>query len=172
MYDDLAFAHTTDENARATNSARSRQIVLFKKFDENRNDYSGLFNTADIRKFIDENSFATVMPFNDRAIEKIFQKGNPAAFLFSNDNDASKDAEVVFERVAKTNKRNGVLFSISKPNDGFGHFNRLAEYVGVDVSKSPQIIIVHSQDGVSKYRFESDITESDLEEFIQKYKSG
>lgn len=88
-YDDLAFAHTTDEGARTSQSARHHTIVLFKKFDEGRNDYAGATNVADIKKFIDENSFATVMPFNDRAIEKVFQQSNPTLFLFSDDNDAS-----------------------------------------------------------------------------------
>jgi len=47
-------------------------LVIFKKFDEGRNDYEGNFVVAEIKKFIDEKSFATVIEFDDRAIEKIF----------------------------------------------------------------------------------------------------
>lgn len=169
-YDDLAFAHTTDESARVANSARSRQIVLFKKFDEGRNDYSGVSNVADIKSFVEEHSYATVMPFNDRAIEKVFQKGNPTVFLFSDDNEASKAAELIFAQVAKAQRGNGVIFSISKPNDGFGHFNRLAEYVGADVSNCPQIMLVHAADGVNKFKYAaSDVNAAALVQFVNDF---
>lgn len=68
-FDDIKFGWTNDESARAHYGAHARQVVLFKKFDERRNDFSGVINADNLRKFIDEHSFATVMPFNDRAIE-------------------------------------------------------------------------------------------------------
>jgi protein disulfide-isomerase A1 len=99
-FDDIKFGWTSDENARTSHGAQNRQVVLFKKFDERRNDFSGVVNADNIKTFIDEHSFATVMPFNDRAIEKVFQKQNPTLFLFSNSNEASLEAETVFARVA------------------------------------------------------------------------
>jgi len=46
--------------------------VIFKKFDERRNNYEGDFTVPELKKFIDAKSFATVMEFDDRAIEKVF----------------------------------------------------------------------------------------------------
>jgi len=39
-----------------------------------------------------------------------------------------------------------LLFSVSRPDDGHGHFNRLAEYLGVNVAKAPLLMLVHSTD--------------------------
>lgn len=77
------------------------------------------------------NSIATVLPFNDKAIQTIFQAGSPALFLFANENEESTLAFEEFSQVAGEFK-DKVKFSFSKPNDGFGFFSRLAEYVGAD----------------------------------------
>jgi len=57
---------------RAANKATETNFVLFKQFDEGRNDFTETVTLENLKKFIDDNSFATVMPFNDRAIPKIF----------------------------------------------------------------------------------------------------
>jgi hypothetical protein len=54
-------------------------------------------------------------------------------FLFVDTEDKSAAAEAVFRNTAPKAKAHKVIFSISKSNDGFGHYTRLAEYVGVDV---------------------------------------
>lgn len=170
-YDDLKFAHTSDESARTSQNAGHKSIVLFKKFDEGRNNFSGIFTAENLKAFVEEHSFANVMPFNDRAIEKVFQKQNPTLFLFSNDNEESVAAERVFERVAKSHKGE-VLFSISKPNDGFGHYDRLSEYLGVDGKKAPLLVLVAVTGDVAKYRFENTITEVNVVKFVQDFKSN
>lgn len=70
--DDLAFGVTYNAEAAASLNARVKSLVMFKKFDEGRNDFEGNFATSDINTFIDNFSFPTVMPFSDRAIEKVF----------------------------------------------------------------------------------------------------
>lgn len=117
-FDDVAFAHVADAELRKTESA---SIVLYKKFDELRNDFTGAINDKDVTDFVNTNSTPLVMPFNDKAIQKVFQQSNPTIFLFSNDNEASVAAEAAFAQAAKDNKGK-VVFSISKPNDGFGHY--------------------------------------------------
>jgi protein disulfide-isomerase A1 len=68
--------------------------VIFKNFDEKRNDFEGTYNYGELKKWIDEKSFATVIEFDDRAIEKIFQQGNPTIFLF---HSASEESEKALE---------------------------------------------------------------------------
>lgn len=75
--------------------------MLFKKFDDNRNDFVGSFTAENLKKFIDEHSFPAVMPFNDRAIDRVFQKGVPTLFLFANTDDKSKAAEQAFKAAAE-----------------------------------------------------------------------
>lgn len=63
-----------------------------------------------------------------------------ACFLFGGESEAAIAAEKAFELAAKSNK-NKLLFSISKSNDGIGYFERLAEFVGVDVQTVPVLMI-------------------------------
>jgi len=95
---------------------------LFKKFDEGRNDYEGDFSKVEtLKEWVDEKSFATVMKFDDRAVEKVFQQGKPTIFLFSEETESSKEAEKVFSEVAHL-KKGKILFSLSKASDGTGYF--------------------------------------------------
>jgi len=71
-FDDLAFAHVFSTELRAANKATETNFVLFKQFDEGRNDFTGSATLETLKTFVDKNSFPTVMPFNDRAIAKVF----------------------------------------------------------------------------------------------------
>lgn len=70
----LVFGHVFGNDAvRESKQAKANSVVLFKKFDEGRNEYSGSASSTDeLKKFIDTYSFGIVMKFDDRAIEKVF----------------------------------------------------------------------------------------------------
>lgn len=69
-YDDVAFAHVFNADIKSAENADA--LVLYKQFDEKRNDFTGDFTAANLKTFVDDHSFPTVMPFNDRAIQKVF----------------------------------------------------------------------------------------------------
>lgn len=48
-------------------------------------------------------------------------------------------------------KNSNILFCMIDPNNKAGHFNRLAEYVGVNTADLPKIIILKSEGGLHKY---------------------
>jgi hypothetical protein len=73
-----------------------------------------------------------VIPFNNDAIEKVFKESADALFLFVGDEEAQADAIQQFNEYDATNP--GFITAISTKNDGHGLFERLAEYLGVDVS--------------------------------------
>jgi len=145
--DDVTFAHVADAGLRKTESSL---VVLYKKFDELRNDFTAALTDDTLKAFVNQYSFPMVMPFNDAAIKKVFQQSNPTVFLFSNDNEASVAAEAAFAQAAKDNKGK-IIFSISKPNDGFGHYQRLAEYVGANTANAPVVMLVHASGEVLKF---------------------
>lgn len=72
-FEKVNFAIVTDNEIIAHAKANVENVVLFKKFDEGRNDFSDDFTVEALKTFCDQNSFATVMEFDDRAIEKVFQ---------------------------------------------------------------------------------------------------
>jgi len=71
-YEKLGFAHVFDSGITEHANASKGKIVLFKKFDERRNEFDERITTAELKKWVDTHSFATVMEFDDRAIEKVF----------------------------------------------------------------------------------------------------
>ena len=48
--------------------------VLFKQFDEKRNDYREKFDTAKIYEFIATNSVPTILEFEQKAVYLIFSE--------------------------------------------------------------------------------------------------
>lgn len=75
----------------------------------------------------------------------------------------------MFHEAAKAGKGGKVLFSLSTKNDGHGLYERLAEYVGADIKNTPSIMLVHSKEGMSKYKYESEITVSNIADFINQF---
>ena len=64
----------------------------------------------------------------------------------------------------------GFILAVSSKNDGHGLYDRLAEYLGVDVSTTPKVLFLNSKG--SKFRFEEDITSANLASFSQQIKEG
>ena len=54
-FDDITFILSTGRGALAEYSVEEPSLVLFKKFDEGRADYTGNIKTKDLKKFINEN---------------------------------------------------------------------------------------------------------------------
>ena len=100
-------------------------------------------------------SSAEVVPFNNEAIEKVFQEKNPALFLFSSDNEESKAAKEAFKAFDETNPE-GFIITNSDKDDGFGLYDRLCEYLGVDGNSSPSVLYFGTKN--DKYRFENEIS--------------
>lgn len=124
--DKLAFGHCFESELFAEEKVSAGKVVLYKKFDERRNDFEGPYEEyKTLRSFLNEKSFAQVMEFDDRAIQKVFQEGNPTIFLFhDNKSEDSIKAIEVFSKVAKKYIHNDkkILFSVSHTLDGHGHF--------------------------------------------------
>lgn len=89
-------------------------------------------------------------------------------------NDDSKEgaaaADDEFSKSAGANK--GVLvYTYSKPTDGAGNFQKLADYVGFDASATPGVMIITSTAGgeLVKYGYTEAVTEANLNAYVAKY---
>ena len=111
---------------------------------------------------------AEVIAFDNSAIEKIFQQKSPALFLFTNDNEASESAKAAFDELDAAGA--DVILTVSNANDGHGLFDRLGEYLGVDVKNAPKVLFMGEK--TDKYNFEGDISKDSLADFLAKVKSG
>lgn len=78
----------------------------------------------------------------------IFQQQNNGLILFCNENDASITALEAFQNVAAQFK-SLVKFTFSTPTDGL--FSKLADYVGADQNKLPNIMLITPKNEGAKY---------------------
>jgi protein disulfide-isomerase A1 len=169
MHEKVVFGHThLDDADEAHNVKEGVKVVLFKGFDEKRNDYTGEMTKEALNEFITVNQNPTLLPFNEKAITAIFQGGSTALFLFANESDPSNAAFDEFAKVAGEFK-DKIKFSFSKPNDGFGLFSRLAEYLGADQENLPNLLLVEPSKNNAKYRFTADITADNIRAFLKDF---
>ena len=61
---------------------RKGTIVLYKHFDEKKNELRKI-NLQNIQEFVKQYALPKVMVFNDRSVQHIFQRKNPAVILYA-----------------------------------------------------------------------------------------
>lgn len=163
--DKMAFAHSHSAELVAEYGNR---VVLFKQFDEGRNDLEGEFDSASMTTFIENHRYEIVMTFEgDVAIERIFGKEAAAVFLFT---ETEGPHVQIFQQAAKQNQ-NRIVWSQSTVTSGLGQ--RLAEYVGVSADQAPCVRLVNPSNGdLAKFTYEGDITVDGLSKFVSDFEGG
>lgn len=144
-------------------------LKIFKQFDDKEQVYSGdLSDSQAVQKWIEGNKNRWVMPFDDAAIEYIFQKQNPCLFLFRADSESS-NLDSALETLAK-DYRQDIAFSyadISKED-----MKRLGDYLGVVAKDMPTAVLIDHKGGLNKYKLDSKPTEESLRELYTQWKAG
>ena len=173
--DKNAFFHTDDEvAAKNHNVEKTPAVVLFRKFDEPTVTFDGDFDKKALSEFIGTETVPTLIEFSDDYIEPIFQKQNPAIFLFI-DNKSEDHKKLVedFDKAAHEFKGE-ILFSYSGVKDGIQ--SRLAEFVGVTEADLPKIVLIEfGKAGIDKYLFTGDssnFASAEVGDFIKSWKGG
>ena len=167
--DDFSFLYTDSADVISHFSATKEQIVIFKNFDEKRNDYSGEIKFEAIKSWLDDKSIPTVMAFDEKAAEIIFGRSKTGIFLYR---DAKKHAnlDVIIREVAT--KYKGKLLTIATGIEQEME-EKLAEYIGITASDLPTVRIheVH-EEGVKKYSLKGEINLENINFFVDEYLAG
>lgn len=169
-FDDIVFAHASDASIASKyqiEDLSSPKVVLFKKFDEGRNDFTGTLNADELKKFVEAHFLPLIIPFNQKAAQKIFGEGHPALFLFHEGGDAGTRAHEAIKEAAGalTGK---ILLSVSGVLDGLP--KRLAEYVGVTERDIPTVRIVDpASEEMLKFTLQGDITADSIIQFYEDW---
>merc|ERR1719312_1702023 len=72
MMDEVKFGITSEAAVFTANKVEKDGVVLFKQFDEGRNDYDGKPDADELTKFVNANSLPLVIQFNHDTAQKIF----------------------------------------------------------------------------------------------------
>jgi protein disulfide-isomerase A1 len=168
--DDVLFGTTDDEEPRTHYGVKPGHVVLFKKFDDKRNDHTQELTEEGLRAFINQHSSPLVMHFDEKCAQVIFGKSQPGLFLYR-DRNSEKSAE--YDRVLTTvaadlkGKLQVVLTGITE-----GLETRLAEYIGVTSADLPSVRIHDTRHDLKKFTMEGEINEENVRKFVDDWEHG
>ena len=166
--EDYPFGIVEDEEVAKKFQAKPRSVVLFKKFDEKRNDLETV-KEKELTEFLDKFSQKKVGTFDDKTTEKVFGKNQPALVYFGNKGDKWNDAEKIMEAIAV---KIGAKLKCVMTEIESGMGKRIAEYIGLKKEELPSVRILDTRKDIKKYIMEGDINEKNILNFIDGWEQG
>jgi len=174
VMDDQKFAITSAEALFTEYKVDAGEtVVLFKKFDEGRNDLTEeLTSTEAITKFIAANALPLVVEFNHETAQKIFsgEIKNHLLMFLSKKSDAYQGQYDIANSIAKEYK--GKLLFVSIDTDEEDH-KRILEFFGMKDEELPGMRLIKLEEDMAKYKPEtSGIDEAGIRKFVSEFLDG
>jgi len=148
-------------------------VVLFKQFDEGRNDLSVEGLTVDaIKKHVQENSLPLVIEFTQESAQKIFGGDiKNHLLLFVNKGEDNFEKLVSEFGAAAKNHKGEVLFIYINIADEENE--RILEFFGLTKEDCPTVRLINLGDDMTKYKPEAIALNADgISAFVQDFKDG
>jgi len=155
------------------NKVEGDAIVLFKKFDEGRNDMTeDLVNVEAIGKFVAANALPLVVEFNHETAQKIFSgeiKSHLLMFV-SKKSDEFKAQHETAQTIAKEYK--GQLLFVTIDTDEEDH-KRILEFFGMKEDEIPGMRLIKLAEDMAKYKPETaGLDEANIRAFVTAFLEG
>jgi len=155
------------------NKVEGDAIVLFKKFDEGRNDMTeGLTDVEAIGKFVASNALPLVVEFNHETAQKIFSgeiKSHLLMFV-SKKSDEYKAQHETAQTIAKEYK--GQLLFVTIDTDEEDH-KRILEFFGMKEDEIPGMRLIKLAEDMAKYKPETTgLDEANIRAFVSDFLEG
>jgi len=170
--DDYPFGMTADDAVFSEYKVEKDNVVIFKKFDEGRNDLEGEVTEEALAKFISGNALPLVVEFNQDTAQKIFSgdvKSHLLMFLSATSEDFKAKTDIARE-IAKDHK--GEMLFVTINTDEEDH-KRIMEFFGMEESELPSMRIIRLEEDMSKYRPDStELSDANMRAFIKQYMDG
>lgn len=169
--DDIEFGIATP-SASGDYDVKEDKIIVVKKFDDLRVDYTGAADAAAIKSFVKAESIALVTEFTDEAAPKIFGgdiKSHLLLFI-SKKADDFKSTLDVFTEAAKSFKGKVLFIYI---NTDIEDNSRILEFFGLKAADAPTLRLIKLDGDMTKYvPEEKDITKESVSAFVQTFLDG
>ena len=146
---------------------KSKKIVLYKQFDEKKNELTENITFDNIFEFVLKNSFEKVRSFNKKTFREFFSEQRPALILYAEkDSPKWKEYQDILKQVSiKINGEILVILSNTKDGSGAG----IAKYLGISDSKLPTVRIVDTKLNSKQYELEGDINVENVYKFYEDW---
>lgn len=112
--------------------------------------YSGEVEIGKIAEFLEKHKPAIVHEFNEEVIKTVFDKKQPAIFLFSKTHDRKKYLKD-FGKLADRYQQRFVFIATDLATKGKNH-NKLAHALGLNIDLQPIVVILNQKETFYKYR--------------------
>ncbi|XP_071968348.1 protein disulfide-isomerase isoform X2 [Engystomops pustulosus] len=170
--DDIPFAVTSSDAAFSKYEVDKDNIVLFKKFDEGRNNYDGEVTKEQVLNFIKSNQLPLVIEFTEQTAPKIFGgeiKTHILLFLPKSASDY-QDKLDNFKKAASGFKGK-ILFIFIDSDHTDNH--RILEFFGLKKEECPAVRLITLEEEMTKYKPETDDLAADvITDFCNRFLDG
>lgn len=168
--DDLPFGITSDSDVFADNKVDEDKVVLFKKFDEGRNDYDGDYTADNLKTFIAANRLPLVIEFTQESAQKIFGGDVKNHILMFLKKEGNEETIKGFEGVAKSFKGKVLFIYLDTANEDN---TRIMEFFGLKEEETPAVRLISLSDDMTKFKPEfSGVGTDDVAKFVQDFIDG
>ena len=166
--EDYPFGVVEDDEIAKKFNAKPKSVVLFKKFDEKRNDLEKV-SEKELNDFVEKYSQKRVSSFDDKTTQLVFGKNKPAIVYFGEKGNKWDEVEKLLDTIAS---KIGAKLKVVMTEIKVGMGKRIAEYVGVKKDNLPTVRILDTTTELKKYIMEGDIDEKNILNFIDGWEKG
>jgi len=170
--DDYKFGITDSDDVNGEYGVSGDKIVLFKAFDEGKNEFDGEYTAEAVQKFVEANAMPLVVEFNHESAQKIFSgaiKSHLLLFVSYKSDDFAGQKETA-AKIAKDYK--GQLLFVTVDTDEEDH-KRILEFFGIKDDELPGMRLIKLEEDMAKYKPESAaIDEEAIRAFVKGYLDG
>uniref|UniRef100_A0ABI7YPT4 protein disulfide-isomerase n=1 Tax=Felis catus TaxID=9685 RepID=A0ABI7YPT4_FELCA len=170
--DDIPFGITSNSDVFSKYQLDKDGVVLFKKFDEGRNNFEGDITKDKLLDFIKHNQLPLVIEFTEQTAPKIFGgeiKTHILLFLPKSVSDYESKLSN-FKKAAEHFK--GKILFIFIDSDHTDN-QRILEFFGLKKEECPAVRLITLEEEMTKYKPESDeLTAAKIEEFCHRFLEG
>ncbi|XP_013416131.1 protein disulfide-isomerase 2 isoform X2 [Lingula anatina] len=170
--DDVVFGITSDDAVFTDLKVEKDNVVLFKKFDEGRNNFEGELKAEAIKTFIQGNQLPLVVEFTQESAQKIFGgeiKNHILMFINKKAGDFGQKLEE-FREAASGFKGKVLFIWIDTDQDDNV---RILEFFGLTTADVPAIRLISLGDDMVKYKpADRNMDRDTVKTFVQDFLDG
>jgi protein disulfide-isomerase A1 len=164
--DDIAFAITSASDVFAEYKISGDAVVLFKKFDDGRNDLTENLDADHIKDFIQGNRLPAVIDFTPESAQKIFSGPikNHLLLFASKTADYYQEKRQILASVSPLFKGRVLFIVIDADDEDSG---RILEFFGIKKEECPVVRYINLAQDMTKYKPDNaEITVANLQKFV------
>ncbi|KOC63946.1 Protein disulfide-isomerase [Habropoda laboriosa] len=170
--DDHIFAISSSDEVFNEYGVEDGKIVLFKKFDEGRNEFNEELDVDKLLNFILIYSLPLVVDFNPDTAQKLFGGYIKTHFLVILSKEAGHYEEYVEMIKEPAKKFRGEVLFVTINADEADH-ERILEFFGIKKNEVPAMRLTKFERDMAKYKPEkSEITSENILEFVTAFVEG